>query len=89
MYVLPEARSLGVGSRLLDRLLEAAAESGFTVVRLDTADFMDSAHRLYRSERDPNEPLHGLEVGNASRYKLGVLSLLAVALRLESSRTPI
>jgi ribosomal protein S18 acetylase RimI-like enzyme len=59
MYVVPEARSLGLGSRLLDRLLEAAAESGASVIRLDTADFMDSAQRLYRSrgfiERPPYE----------------------------------
>jgi GNAT superfamily N-acetyltransferase len=59
MYVVPDARSLGVGSRLVDRLLEAAAQTGATVVRLDTADFMDSAHRLYRSrgfcERPPYE----------------------------------
>jgi GNAT superfamily N-acetyltransferase len=59
MYVAPEARSLGVGSRLLDSLLEAAAKSGAEVVRLDTAGFMSAAHKLYRSrgfvERPPYE----------------------------------
>jgi ribosomal protein S18 acetylase RimI-like enzyme len=59
MYVAPEARSLGVGSRLLDSLLEVAASSGAEVVRLDTARFMSAAHKLYRSrgflERPPYE----------------------------------
>jgi ribosomal protein S18 acetylase RimI-like enzyme len=59
MYVTPKTRSLGIGSRLLDRLLEAAAETGATVVRLDTAGFMSAAHGLYHSrgftERPPYE----------------------------------
>jgi GNAT superfamily N-acetyltransferase len=59
MFVIPEARSLGIGSLLLDRLLDSAAETGATVVRLDTAGFMSAAHRLYRSrgfiERKPYE----------------------------------
>ena len=59
MFVIPEARSLGIGSRLLDRLLESAAETGATTVLLDTAGFMSAAHVLYRSrgfiERAPYE----------------------------------
>jgi ribosomal protein S18 acetylase RimI-like enzyme len=59
MYVVPEARSLGIGSGLLDRLLESASEMGATTVRLDTAGFMSAAHGLYRSrgftERPPYE----------------------------------
>jgi ribosomal protein S18 acetylase RimI-like enzyme len=59
MYVVPEARSLGVGSALLDSLLEAATARGADVVRLDTAGFMTAAHSLYRSrgftERPPYE----------------------------------
>jgi ribosomal protein S18 acetylase RimI-like enzyme len=59
MYVVPEARSLGIGSRLLDALLHSAQDAGIGVVRLDTAGFMTSAHRLYRSrgfiERSPYE----------------------------------
>jgi GNAT superfamily N-acetyltransferase len=59
MYVVPEARSLGIGSGLLDRLLEAATDAGATTVRLDTAGFMSAAHGLYRSrgftERPPYE----------------------------------
>lgn len=59
MYVIPESRSLGIGSLLLDCLLDSAAEAGATVVRLDTAGFMSAAQRLYRSrgfvERSPYE----------------------------------
>jgi GNAT superfamily N-acetyltransferase len=59
MYVIPEARSLGIGSRLLDHLLESASETGATTVLLDTAGFMSAAHGLYRSrgfiERPPYE----------------------------------
>jgi ribosomal protein S18 acetylase RimI-like enzyme len=49
MYVLPEARSLHIGSRMLDHLVASALDIGASVVRLDTAAFMVEAHRLYRS----------------------------------------
>jgi GNAT superfamily N-acetyltransferase len=59
MYVTPEARSLHIGSRLLDHLIDSALEDGADVIRLDTAGFMSAAHRLYRSrgfvERPPYE----------------------------------
>jgi GNAT superfamily N-acetyltransferase len=59
MYVVPEARGLHIGSRILDHLLATASEQGATVIRLDTARFMVEAHRLYRSrgfvEREPYE----------------------------------
>jgi GNAT superfamily N-acetyltransferase len=49
MYVVPEARSLHIGSRILDHLIASASELGANVIRLDTAGFMADAHRLYRS----------------------------------------
>jgi len=59
MYVDPAARGLRVGANLLDRLVGEARRSGARVVRLDTAEFMTEAHRLYRSrgfaERSPYE----------------------------------
>jgi ribosomal protein S18 acetylase RimI-like enzyme len=59
MYVTPDARSLHIGSRLLDRLIDAAFAEGTDVIRLDTAGFMSAAHRLFRSrgsvERPPYE----------------------------------
>lgn len=64
MYVLPEARSLHIGSRMLDHLVGLASELGASVVRLDTAGFMVDAHRLYRS-RGFSEcpPYEGTEIG--------------------------
>ncbi|WP_329066536.1 GNAT family N-acetyltransferase [Amycolatopsis sp. NBC_01480] len=56
MYVRPAWRGRHVGSRLLDGLLDQAAELGASTIRLDTARFMQDAHGLYRSrgfvERD-------------------------------------
>ncbi len=59
MYVAPEARSLHLGSALLDRLILAARSWHARVLRLDTVRFMADAQRLYRSrgfvERSPYE----------------------------------
>jgi len=59
MYVAPEARSLHLGSALLDRLILAARGWNVPVLRLDTVRFMTDAQRLYRSrgfvERPPYE----------------------------------
>lgn len=57
MYVSPAARGLHVGSDLLDRLIAESQDAGAERVRLDSADFMTDAHRIYRSrafiERPP------------------------------------
>lgn len=47
MYFLPEARGLGVGSRLLDFVLDAAARAGYARCYLETLDRMHDAQRLY------------------------------------------
>jgi ribosomal protein S18 acetylase RimI-like enzyme len=49
IYVRPEQRGKQVGRTLLQRLLSDAQAFGFTQVVLDTAPFMQSAQRLYRS----------------------------------------
>jgi GNAT superfamily N-acetyltransferase len=49
MYVRPAWRGQHVGSQLLDRLLDQAAELGASTIRLDTARFMHDAQGLYRS----------------------------------------
>lgn len=65
MYVLPEARSLHIGSRMLDHLLAAAGARDATVVRLDTAAFMVDAHRLYRSRGFTEcPPYEGTEIAS-------------------------
>ncbi len=49
MYVRPAYRRQGVGRTLLENLLSAAEQSGYTRVRLDSPRFMTAAHALYRS----------------------------------------
>lgn len=49
LYVRPGYRGLGLGRRVLDHLVGEAREIGYRSVRLDTADFMTEAHRLYES----------------------------------------
>lgn len=49
MYVKPAMRGIGAGRTILEYLLAAAAEEGYTRVRLDSPDFMAAAHALYRS----------------------------------------
>lgn len=49
MFVRPSARGRGVGKLLLDRLVEAARQTGYDQVVLDSTRFMHAAHSLYRS----------------------------------------
>ncbi len=49
VYVRPAYRGLGLGRRLLGRLLDDARELGFATVRLESLDFMAEAHGLYRA----------------------------------------
>lgn len=49
MYVEPATRGLGAGRAILQSLVQAAEEAGYTQVRLDSPDFMTAAHALYRS----------------------------------------
>jgi putative acetyltransferase len=49
MYVRPSSRGGGLGRALLDRLVETARATGYQSLRLDSPDFMVTAHALYRS----------------------------------------
>ncbi len=49
MYVDPSFRKIGAGRAILQGLLNAAKESGYKKVRLDSPKFMEAAHSLYRS----------------------------------------
>jgi GNAT superfamily N-acetyltransferase len=49
MYVDPSFRNIGAGRAILQSLLRAAKETGYTKVRLDSPKFMEAAHSLYRS----------------------------------------
>ena len=47
MYVKVEARGLGIGKLLLLKCIETARKAGYKKIKLDTADFMQSAIKLY------------------------------------------
>lgn len=49
MYVRPQYRGKGIGRALLDALLKEARKIGYPTVRLDSTQFMEAAHSLYRS----------------------------------------
>lgn len=49
MYVDPSFRQIGAGRAILQSLLNAAKETGYNKVRLDSPKFMEAAHSLYRS----------------------------------------
>jgi GNAT superfamily N-acetyltransferase len=49
MYVRPQFRKNGLGHRLVQKLLCEAEKIGYDCLRLDSAQFMEGAHRLYRS----------------------------------------
>ena len=51
MYVRPPARKRGLGRALLDELLEQAGQIGYKRICLDSARFMEDAHRLYGASR--------------------------------------
>jgi GNAT superfamily N-acetyltransferase len=48
MYIRPDYRGNRFGSQLLIKLIEKAKEYGYSRIRLDSAKFMKSAHRLYQ-----------------------------------------
>ena len=48
LYVRPAYRSLGLGKRLVEAVIHAAHEAGYSELRLDTLTSMASAQRLYR-----------------------------------------
>jgi GNAT superfamily N-acetyltransferase len=48
LYVRESARGRGLGTALVERVVEAARDAGYGTLRLDTAPFTDRARRLYR-----------------------------------------
>jgi len=47
MFVAPEARGRGVGAALLARVEAEARARGLSLLRLETGDVLDAAHRVY------------------------------------------
>ena len=49
MYIKPDYRGLGYGKNLIQMLLEAAKNFGYSLVKLESSLFMKTAHQIYRS----------------------------------------
>lgn len=49
MYVLPAFRGKGIGRALAHRLIEDARLIGYRKLRLESLEFLEAAHALYRS----------------------------------------
>jgi len=50
MYFLPELRGTGMGNILLEKILEAARNSGYSQCYLETLEHMEQARVLYRKQ---------------------------------------
>ena len=48
MYFLPEARGLGLGTKMMISCLERAKQFGFDTCYLETMPYMDDARKLYK-----------------------------------------
>ena len=59
MYFLPEARGIGLGSKMMNICLQKAKEYGFKQCYLETLPYMEGARKLYRKVgfKDLDKPL--------------------------------
>ena len=48
MYFMPEARGIGLGSKMMDICLQKATDFGFEKCYLETLPYMEGARKLYR-----------------------------------------
>jgi len=49
MYVLPNFRGAGLGRAIVNRLIEDARAIGYQRLKLESLEFLEAAHSLYRS----------------------------------------
>jgi GNAT superfamily N-acetyltransferase len=49
MYVVPALRGRGIGRAIAERLIEDARSIGYRKLRLESLEFLEAAHSLYRS----------------------------------------
>ena len=49
MFVRPNHRRKGIGAKLASELIRQIRSWGYKTIRLDSAEFMSDAHRVYRS----------------------------------------
>ena len=68
MFVRAEYRNLGLGQRLLTEAIALARRLGYAAIRLDTADFMAAAIRLYRANGFKEIPPYRFNPHDEARY---------------------
>lgn len=64
MYVTPESRGSGVSTAILRALEAAAADRGWTTIRLETGNAQPDAMRFYEREGYRKIPLFGAYIGS-------------------------
>jgi len=76
MFVKPESRGLGIGKLLITACIEIAKKLNYDIIKLDTADFMKSAIKLYVDNGFIEIPAYRYNPHEAARYfelKIGLL----------------
>lgn len=76
MFVDPSFRKIGAGRAILQALVNAARETGYKKVRLDSPKFMEAAHSLYRRFGFKDIPVYPeVEIPEAFRQYLLFMEL--------------
>lgn len=72
MYFTPEARGIGLGSKMMDICLQKATSFGFEHCYLETLPYMEEARKLYRKVgfKDLDAPM-----GNTGHYSCNLWML--------------
>ncbi len=68
MFVRAEYRNLGLGQRLVTEAIALARRLGYATIKLDTADFMEAAIRLYRANGFVEIPPYRFNPHEEARY---------------------
>jgi carbonic anhydrase len=68
MFVRAEYRNLGLGRRLLTEAIALARRLGYAAIKLDTADFMQAAIRLYQAHGFVEIPAYRFNPHDEARY---------------------
>jgi GNAT superfamily N-acetyltransferase len=68
MFVKKEARGFGIGKLLLQKCIETARKAGYNKIKLDTADFMQTAIKLYIDNGFVEIPAYRYNPHEAAKY---------------------
>ena len=68
MFVQPGSRGLGIGKLLLASCINIAKKLNYVTIKLDTADFMKSAIKLYTENGFVEIPAYRFNPYDEARY---------------------